>query len=191
MVRHAEAVRRYELHLDEPAGAGPGTDERVLPVPEGISYMTLPADAPARLDPRPSETPDGPVYLVEPLVRRQDAICVLVAPADHPVRVNGEALTHLACLGHDDVVELPGCRTGRVALHRSSRPGRPPADLVGRACPLCTRPFTGTTTVWICPACRTALHAEAGDGDDVLRCVTIGTECPSCGEVIDRPEGEA
>jgi hypothetical protein len=158
---------------------GRGTP-RVLVVPEGSSSLWIEDDTvDLRSDGGASE------YALEPL-RRGRALALLVVAAGRPFRINGVRSAHVAALREGDLVGL-GAGAGallEVALAVEARPGRPPAECLGRNCPICLAAVVEGTRVYLCPACGAAIHCEEPERPQPLRCLDLCTECPGCGEPV-------
>ncbi len=204
MVSHAESSRHFQLVFETIPGGGdvvavdtgrpkPGSGGTLttngltrIEVPAGPSYLVLGGEKPHLVTVPPTRLPADSIYLVEPLSRGPDTALLLLAPAAQPIRVNGEHIARVACLKEADVVELGPCGwVCQATLSVRVTIGRPPDAYLGRECPICRTPFVESTSVWLCPSCGTALHAEP-DGPGAKRCIDPCSECPSCGAPIVR-----
>lgn len=205
MVSHAESTRHFELVFEtiphegdaiaidrrrpKPGSGGTLTTNGLtrIEVPAGPSYLVLGGEKPYLVTVPPTRLPADSIYLVEPLSRGPDTALLLLAPAAQPVRVNGEHIARVACLKDADVVELGPCGwVCQATLSVRVTIGRPPDAYLGRECPICRTPFVESTSVWLCPGCGTALHAEPPDAPGAKRCIDPCSECPSCGAPIVR-----
>jgi len=139
-------------------GAGPS------PLPDSVG---LPDDG----------TGDG--VLVEPFFNQRKQLKLLATfPFGADARVNGEPAPRRAVLEVGDVVQWAAGVAFHVTVFNRPRVGPPPADLVGKACPICQVPFPPDTTTYTC-ACGCVFHCEA-DEKDGLQCAQLRGECPRC-----------
>jgi hypothetical protein len=189
------SAKEFRLVIDSLpfSGQAPATaaepDLPVLSVPAGVSYLTVaPGEAPRLEDSPPSS---GGLALEAVGSRGQDHL-LIVSPADHPGRCNGQPLPRLALLAVKDQLQL-GDFLLHVTLFHRPRLGPPPADFVGRECPVCRLAITPQTRIFICPHCDTPLHCEGEDRpkDERLECVYLGSECPTCHRALVLQEGYA
>ncbi len=134
--------------------------------------------------------PDG-IALEAVASQGQDHL-LIVTPSGHSGRCNGQPLPRLALLTVKDQLQL-GDHLLHVTLFHRPRLGSPPADFVGRECPVCRLAITPETRIFICPYCDTPLHCEGEDRpkDERLECVYLGSECPMCHRALVLQEGYA
>jgi hypothetical protein len=189
-------AKEFRLLLDPLPLAGevasPATvaELATLSVPAGVSYLTVVPGEPPRLEDHPPA--DGGAFALEAVGSRGQDHLLLVSPVDHPGRCNGQPLPRLALLTVKDQLQL-GDHLLHITLFHRPRLGPPPADFVGRECPVCRLPITPETRIFICPHCETPLHCEGEDRpkDERLECVYLGSECPMCHRAIVLQEGYA
>ncbi len=187
MVSQAASSRHFNLVFETIPAGGDVDGSTCVQVPGGASYLVLGDEKPRLVTVPPARLPADSIYLVEPLSRGSETALLLLAPASRPVRVNGEHVARVACLGEADVVELgPTGWVCQASLSVRVAIGCPPEAYLGRTCPICRTSFVESTLVWLCPSCGAALHAEPPDAADAKRCIDPCSECPSCGAPIVR-----
>jgi hypothetical protein len=167
-----------------------GGDLPILSVAPGVSYLTVvPGELP-RLEHAP--TSRGMAFALEAVGSRGQDQLLLISPAGHAGRCNGQPLPRLALLAVKDQLQL-GDHLLHVTLFHRPRLGPSPTDFVGRECPVCRLAITPETRIFICPHCETPLHCEGEDRpkDERLECVYLGSECPMCHRALVLQEGYA
>jgi hypothetical protein len=158
-------------------------------VPPGVSYLQAArAGSPRLLHAAPLT--GEPACVVEPVGGRQQQL-LLLGPPGACVRVNGQPAPRVALLGIKDQVQVGSGPVLHVTAYHAARVGPTPEDRLGQECPVCRVPL-GATTVYVCPACRTALHCEGEEkGADRLECARLTSECPTCRAPVVMQEGWA
>jgi hypothetical protein len=165
-------------------------DLAALYVPAGVSYLTVaPGGAPQLARQPPT---GGDAFALEPVSSHGQDHLLIVSPAHEPARCNGQSLPRLALLAVKDQLQL-GDHLLHVTLFHRPRLGPPPADFLGRECPVCRLAVVAETRIFICPHCDTPLHCEGEDKpkDQRLECVYLGSECPTCRRPVVLQEGYA
>ncbi|MHC4220010.1 MAG: hypothetical protein ACYSU7_16320 [Planctomycetota bacterium] len=185
MAEIARSTRRIHL-IDADETSADGRPLRVA-VPDGISRLMV---GPNGKGPRCESTvarrsSDPPACLLEPLAL-ESGVCLLVLAPDHlPVRINGQRLAIIACLRERDQVQLHDGRAYHVAIHTHCVIGRAASEDRNKSCAVCHQP-AGERHVYLCSSCGCAIHCDRRDSDDVLDCLSICGECPSCHGAILR-----
>jgi hypothetical protein len=170
-----------EFHLIPDALAGTGEAPRPEPirVPAGVSYLAVTEGRP-----QVSDRPGAAAVALEAVSAFGQDRLLAVAPARGQARCNGQPLPRVALLGVRDQLRF-GDTLLHVTLFHRPHVGPPPADTLGRECPLCRVALVGGTTVYVCSHCGTALHCEGEErlADERLECARLASACPAC----DRP----
>jgi hypothetical protein len=171
------------------ARLGPAEQDRethdFVVVPEGVSALhasdgVLP-DAVA-----PTNLPDADAPLLETIRRDQRRQLMLYPTQHHCLRLNGFPTGPLAVLREGDVLQWSPDVLFQVAIYNRPQIGAPSEPLIGKACPVCTVPFTAETRIYVCSHCGAGLHHE--EPADGLHCATLSRTC-SCGHEINFNEG--
>jgi hypothetical protein len=75
------------------------------------------------------------------------------------------------------------------AVHYRPYRGPAPDGQPRPDCPVCLAPIEAGDCIYLCPGCRTALHAgDPQPGGGALECAQTRTTCPACHKaILDRP----
>lgn len=154
-----------------------------IDVPAGVSYLEVKGGR-ARLWKKAPGAKSA--VAVEPLELARRSALILVSPKDQRVRVNGQIAPRVTVIAEKDQVQLAGAETVLHATrYTRSSVGPPPAECIGKKCPICRVKFTADTTVYVCSNCGQALHAEGPEkGEDRLECASLTSNCPTCQEPV-------
>ena len=174
MVSSASASKQFQLRR---ADGEPHPD---VPVPHGVSYFCVNGNskAPRCLSVPPTGEAARRAYLLEPVRRGHESLLLLLAAPTYPVRVNGEFITHCACLREQDVIQLDDGTAYQVLVQVRSVIGSAPAEYADKDCPICHAKI-GKSIVYLCPACSGAVHCDRSGGEKARNCL-LGSECPAC-----------
>lgn len=164
---------------------------RPLAVPFGVWLLSAPLGEPLRLAPAaPAATEQA--LVLEAVAGPHQPQLVLISPAEHRPRVNGQPVPRLAVLNVKDQLQLGDDCILHVTLFNCPSIDGPSPETIGKECPLCRTTFQPDTTVYVCPACGTAMHCEGDDKPgDRLECARIASECPVCGAAVVMQQGYA
>lgn len=164
--------------------AGPA-NPAPLEVPAGVSFLANPLEEIPYIS---VEEPAGLACALEPVQVSGQPRLLLLSPPELRVRVNGQPAPRVALLSLRDQVQLAGGPLLHVTIHQSLHVGPPPAESLGKECPVCRDILTAERIVYVCPSCGTAIHSE---GENGLDCINIGSECPACPTALIRQSGYA
>lgn len=187
----SEGLQQIHLLVDVFDQAGEARTPKLDPLrlPPGVGYLTAPSGAPPQISAAPPKSRTT-IAILEVLSRAQQPQLLLVTNGKSPLRVNGQPVPRVALLGVKDQIQLPSDHILHVTVYHRLSVGAPPAELIGKECPLCRVPFTADTTVYRCPNCSSALHYEGAEkGDARLECVLLCSECPTCKTAVVLKEG--
>ena len=182
---------------------------RVLPVPDGLSYLSVDCNPPAggnppvghkkrRREPRLTRRKprsSAATIIFEP-VRVHNQLQLLMLhdqggfdTAGVRVRHNGQRALPVTLLSLRDELHIDG-HDYFVSARRGDSIGRPEDRHVGTQCPFCRVVIQADTRVWSC-SCGAALHHEdeRWPQEQRLECATLASVCPNCQGDIEFGQG--
>jgi len=130
---------------------------------------------------------------VQPLWEKPDPCLLMVCPGRSRALINGLPAPPVALLHiKDEILFSRHCGyVAHVSLYIRPHVGSPPANRVGKKCPICRSEFKKNSNTYTCHVCSQVLHCEGpemskGDG---LDCAGISRQCPTCEQPIYRAPG--
>lgn len=175
----ASSWHQFHLIVGVGSTAVPGPIEKIE-VPEGVSFLVPGSGARPRLG--PERTEDGS-FVIEPVYVEHQPQLILLSPPGKRPRLNGHVAPRAALVRERDTLQIDDEFVLHVATYYRPRIGPPPAEWIGKDCPICRTTFIEGTRVYVCP-CGQPLHLETEahrrTDHNPLVCATTTTECPSC-----------
>jgi hypothetical protein len=176
-------VQQFQLIVDRLQPPPSAKRPEPIEVPPGVWHLGADADGrPCLLAGTPADPDAAPV--LEAVGAGRSQRLMLLNPAGPRPRVNGQPPPRVALLNVKDQLQL-GDWVLHVTMVNRPQVGTPPAEVIGKECPVCRFPIAADTTVYVCHGCGTPLHCEGEEkGADRLECVHLGSECPVCNAPI-------
>jgi hypothetical protein len=113
----------------------------------------------------------------------------MLKPPGLELTLNGERAPLVAVLKERDQFQLGHAFNFHVAVLHQPRIGPPPAEVIGKPCPVCLVAFAAEARCYVCP-CGRVLHLEGEPHEEnKLQCARVHTECPGCHRPIVLTEG--
>jgi len=165
-----------------------------LEITEGVSYLVAATGKRPRLRRKPAEGADE-TFVLEPVWTTQPPQLLMLTMNGEAAMVNGAPAPPVALLRQKDMVQFGPASdcVAHVTIYNEPYIGPPPADVIGRTCPVCLATITSddTARVYVCRRCRTPLHLEGEETPPKRRreCALVSPNCYSCGLPVVMEKG--